>query len=357
MNLRSLRLGSQRLEGAQLKTPEMAAAWLGGVQAQDYRGGKWSIGLRTEGVRAEAVEQAVADHRIVRTWMFRGTLHFIAAPDLGWLTGLLGPEIKRGNARRYAQLELGPAAFRKSQSAIRKAIEADGPLTRPELKTRFETEGVPAEGQQVPYLLQRAALDGLICSGTMRGGEPIYGLVSDWVGTQEALERDAALGRLAALYFESRGPATEGDFAWWAGLRMADARRAIAAADGIEPVEIEGVDYLQKGPGSASGTGDPVHLLPAFDEYLLSYKDRSGVLDPAFSKRINRGGGILKPAVIREGEVVGTWSRAERRGALEIEIEPFHALAAGDRGAVERAAARLGEFESTPVGAIRWIGR
>ncbi len=340
-----------------MKSPVRIVSRLGGIQAQDYRGGKWSIGLRSEGVTDQDVEEALADHHIVRTWMFRGTLHFIAAADLGWLTALLAPGIIRGNRRRYGQLELDGKVFRKSRSVIRKAIEADGPLTRPELKKRFEAAGVPAEGQQIPYLLQRAALDGLICSGPQHGREAVYGLTSEWVGTQPELDREQALGQLAERYFKSRGPATEADFAWWSGLSVTDVRKGVEAAHKIETEEIEGVSFLRISARVSAGrvgqAGGEAHLLPPFDEYLLGYKDRAAMLAPAFAKRVNRGGGMPRPVVIVGGEVVGVWSRSEKKGELVIEIKPFRDLDAGALEAVERAAKRLEAFESVPVRAIR----
>ncbi|HEY3288562.1 MAG TPA: crosslink repair DNA glycosylase YcaQ family protein, partial [Anaerolineae bacterium] len=94
--------------------PEEVVQWLGGVQAQDYQWAKWSIGLRTNECTDDDVEQAIGDVRIVRTWMFRGSLHFVAASDLAWLTLLLAPGIIKGNTRRYTQLELDNAAFARS---------------------------------------------------------------------------------------------------------------------------------------------------------------------------------------------------------------------------------------------------
>lgn len=354
MSLIARRLAAQKLAGSRLETPEDAVAWLGGVQAQDYRGGKWSIGLRTEGAVDADVERAITGHRIVRAWMCRGTLHFIAADDLGWLTGLLAPEIVRGNRRRYSQLELDNEVFRKSQTVIRKAIEADGPLIRPEIKARFEAEGVPAEGQQVPYLLQRAALDGLIVSGPLRGREPVYGLVSEWLGSQETIPREDALGRLAGRYFASHGPATEDDFTWWAGLRKKDVRQAIEAAPVIEAIDVEGETYFQAGDAWATKAGGQAHLLAPFDEYLLGYKGRSAMLDPAFAKRVNAGGGMNKPAVILDGVVVGIWKRSEKNGELTIEIELFRVVGSEEKTSIEQAAGRLRDYESAPVGAVRW---
>ncbi|MFO7781642.1 MAG: crosslink repair DNA glycosylase YcaQ family protein [Spirochaetia bacterium] len=42
---------------------------------------------------------------MVRSWLFRGTLHYVEASDLGWLTALFRPCRIRANHSRYAQLE------------------------------------------------------------------------------------------------------------------------------------------------------------------------------------------------------------------------------------------------------------
>jgi Winged helix DNA-binding domain len=102
---------SQRLSSQRRQKPAEVVGWLGGVQAQDYQWSKWSIGLRTNECTDEDVERAIRDGRIVRTWMFRSALYFVAASDLAWLTSLLAPGIIKGNARRYRQLELEGAAI------------------------------------------------------------------------------------------------------------------------------------------------------------------------------------------------------------------------------------------------------
>ena len=77
--------------------------WLGAVQAQDYLGSLWALGLRMRRAVEAEVEQAIADKAIVRTWPLRGTLHYVAAGDVRWMLGLSAP---RTLARRYGQLEI-----------------------------------------------------------------------------------------------------------------------------------------------------------------------------------------------------------------------------------------------------------
>jgi hypothetical protein len=347
--LKAWRLLAQELGSQRWQRPEQVVEWLGGVQAQEYRWAKWSIGLRTDGCTDEAVERAIQDRQIVRTWMFRGTLHFVAAGDLSWLTSLLAPNIIRGNARRYRALELDDAVFARSQTVIQQALEVHGPLTRPEIKAYFEEKGIPAEGQQVPYLLQRAALDGLICQGLQRGSEATYVLVSDWVGTQGTLDRAEALGLLATRYFSSHGPATEQDFAWWAGLTLREVRLAVDAVPEVVPIKVDGVQYWVAGDLAPAEVTESAYLLPPFDEYLLGYKERSLVLDPAHAKRVNAGGGMPKPAVMVSGDILGTWQHKMKKQEMVISVQLFRDLESHQRDLIDRAAGQLGSFQVVPV--------
>jgi hypothetical protein len=281
--------------------------------------------------------------------MFRGTLHFIAADDLAWLTSLLAPGIIRRNARRYRELELDDAAFAKSQKVIQHALEMHGPLTRSEIKTYFEEGRVPSEGQQVPYLLQRAALDGLICQGLRCGSEPTYVLISDWIGTQQTLDQADALRLLAIRYFMSHGPATRQDFAWWAGLPTREAQLAIDAAPEVAPVKAGGVQYWVTGDPSPARLTEIGCLLPPFDEYLLGYKDRSLVLDTTHTKRVNAGGGMLKPAVMVNGNILGVWTYKTRKQEMVVSIQLFGDLGSRERYLIDRAASQLGRFKSVHV--------
>lgn len=80
-----LRLSAQHMADNLFDTPEDVAKHMVAMQAQDYEGGLWSLGLRTKNATRDDVEQAVRDHQIVRTWPMRGTLHVVHADDVWWL--------------------------------------------------------------------------------------------------------------------------------------------------------------------------------------------------------------------------------------------------------------------------------
>jgi hypothetical protein len=347
--INSWRLASQQLARLRWQEPERVVAWLGGVQAQDERWAQWSIGLRMRGATEAAVQRAVEGRQIVRTWAFRGTIHYLAAADVRWLLSLLAPAIIASNARRYRQLELDEATFARSDDVIRRALEREGALVRSEIASALEETGISAQGQRAPYLLQRAALDGVICHGAPRGREPTYVLLSEWIGAREGSDRGQGVDALAARYWTSHGPATVHDFAWWAGLRVTVARQAVRDASSLVRVEAGGKELWAAEEAPSQPVQGRAYLLPPFDDYLLGYRDRSAALDPAYAKRVNRGGGMPNPTIVVDGEVVGTWCREAKGGRMIVTLELFRALDRDERRAVEEAARRYGTFASAPV--------
>ena len=98
----------------------------------------------------------------------------------------------------------------------------------------------------------------------------------------------------------------------------------------------------RRGRGSACAAH--VALLGHFDAYLLGYRSRDLVLDARFAKRIQAGGGIIKPAVLVGGRVVGTWRGQHRRGEFTIAVEPFEQLADDLQAGLDRERADLARF-------------
>src|SRR5215475_12012337 len=108
------RLYHQRITHSTFKSLSEVVGWLGAMQGQDYAGTKWAFSLRLPGITEAAIEQAIADGLIMRTWALRGTLHYVAPADIHWLVGLIAPRQIAGNARRYKELELDEATLARS---------------------------------------------------------------------------------------------------------------------------------------------------------------------------------------------------------------------------------------------------
>ncbi|MBN1607245.1 MAG: AlkZ family DNA glycosylase [Polyangiaceae bacterium] len=343
-----LRLGAQRIGHSELTTAAEVVAWLGAVQAQNYDAAKWAVGLRSAGshVSERSIDQSLADGRMLRTHALRGTWHLVHRDDIRWLLALVGPRVIARATRRYHQLELDPSTFRRANRVIARALEKDGDLTRDELRTRLEHAGVSTEGQRLPHLLGRAELEGILSSGVPRGKTATYALLDQRVPLGRTRhEGHDAIAELARRYFQSRGPATLDDFVWWSGLGVAEARQGLEAAESTLNVEtLGGQAYWRAKRVSAAATTRRVFLLPAFDEYLVGYRNRDAVLAPEHAARINAGGGLLEPCVVQGGRVIGVWRRAFARGSVVIDVELFAGSTLRPQRAIEAAARRFGAF-------------
>src|SRR5262249_39902595 len=150
--------------------PADELAWLVAVQAQDYAGAKWALGLRLHPVTDRDVEQAFATGAILRTHLLRPTWHFVTPADIRSLLALTAPRVHAANAHMYRKLELTGAIFRRSNTELRKALQGGNHLTRDELAALLHKSGpVTDSGLRMAYILMQAELEGIICSGPRRG--------------------------------------------------------------------------------------------------------------------------------------------------------------------------------------------
>jgi hypothetical protein len=229
---------------------------------------------------------------------------------------------------------------------IEKALRDGRHLTRNELAERLSTARISPAGQRLAHILGHAELQGLICSGARRGKQSTYALLDSRVPKgPKPLDRHEALAELARRYFESRGPATVADFAWWSGLAPADAREGLESVKSKLGSEvIGGRTYFRVSRVSVRAARGAAYLLPAFDEYLIAYRDRDSVLDPKVARRINAGGGMLGPSVVIDGQVAGTWRRELARTTVIVEVRMFEATSSTHRRAIVAAAQRYGAF-------------
>jgi hypothetical protein len=146
MDIAGQRLRNQHIATAALQNPADVVAWLGAVQAQDYLGGLWAVGLRTRSATELDVERALADRTILRTWPMRGTLHFVAASDASWMLDLLAARVIAATASRERQLELDEAVFARSRKLVVKNLEGGRQLTRSTLYARLEAAQISTAG-------------------------------------------------------------------------------------------------------------------------------------------------------------------------------------------------------------------
>lgn len=306
--LATLRLAAQGIGGALFEHPVEVVRHLLAMQAQDFAGALWAVGLRTAAATEADVEQAIADRQIVRSWPQRGTLHLVAAEDLHWMLALTSARTVQSAAGRHRALGLTDADFAAAARIAETAI-GSGTLERGDLLAALDAGGVSTEGQRGAHLLLYLAVTGLTVFGPRVGKQHSFALLDGWAPSRRALDGDEALAELALRYLASHGPATDRDLAWWSSLTLTQVRRGIAAvAPQLERLTVDGTDHWHR-PGLTPAPAG-VHALPGFDEYVLGYQDRSAQLGADWAARIVPGGnGMFLPTVVANGEIVGTWKR------------------------------------------------
>ncbi len=352
MNIGLTRLANQGVLEPSFTQPAQVVAWLGALQAQDYLGGLWAIGLRMAAATEQTVIQALVDRTIIRTWPMRGTLHFVAAADARWLLTLLTPRMIAQSAGRYRQLALDEASFSRSKVRFAQALQGGKAFTRDEMYQLLEQDNIATAGQRGYHLLLRAAQDGLICFGAPSGTQQTFVLLDEWLGPTPPLARDEALAALARRYFTSHGPATVPDLARWAGITLTDARQGLAAIQHeLQQETVAGQAYwLPHSIPATATSATVVYLLPGFDEFVLGYGERSAVLEPIYANRICPGGnGVFSPTVVIDGRIAGTWKRTLKKKGVMVEWTPFQPFTPAQTAALTVTAQRYSQFLDLPL--------
>ena len=334
------------------------------LQGQDWRSSRWALGVRaanlTGGEASVAdVAAAFSEGRVVRTWPMRGTVHVVAAEDIGWMQSVAGGRPLAGAPKRREFLGISDEVLERLVDVSLQALRGSSGLDRDELSAAWTEAGIEWRSNWRYHLIWWLCQNGLAMLGPTDGSvEPRLVLAEGWI--RDPYTPDDPLAELAARYAAARGPVRAKDLAWWAGITAADAKRGLEAA--TETGALQRVQ-LAETPGAAGSLWAPVELLgasaavpewlllPSFDEHLLGYTLRDPQLDPAHFERIVPGrNGMFLATVVHRGRVVGTWRRIARKsGGIEVTSLPGERI---DRKALTGELARWSAFHGLEPGPI-----
>ncbi|MCA9976150.1 MAG: AlkZ family DNA glycosylase, partial [Anaerolineales bacterium] len=339
------RLFSQRISQHRLATPAEVVRWMGAMQAQDYAMVKWAVGVRLPHSTDRGVETAVNKGEIIRTHLLRPTWHLVSADDIYWLLDLTAPRIKASLKTRHRELGLSEAVMKQCQTIIENALSGGRHLTREALIAELQKANIATDNNRASHIFSRAELDSVICSGQVKGKKQTYALLEEWVPKTSPLPKEEALARLAKRYFTSHGPATLQDFAWWSGLTAGDARQALASVQSDFVSEtIDSQTYWFTNTSTVQSGQESVYLLPAFDELIISYKDRSASLPFENHNKAVSNNGMFWPIIVVNGHVTGTWKRTIKKDKVVVETTYFNQPDKTTTNLVEKAAQPFGDF-------------
>lgn len=340
-------MASSQLVAARFRSPEAAVAWFGAVQAQDFAGAKWGLGQRIRNCDDACVDDAFQRGELLRTHVLRPTWHFVVPADLRFMLELSRERVKRVLAPYDRKLAIDASLLRKSHRIFEKSLAGAQHLTREQLAERLASAGIQAAGQRLAHLAMHAELDGVIVSGPRHGKRFTYALFDERVPATPEVGREEGLAALAARYFQSHGPATSQDFAWWAGLTVTDAKRAVASAGkAVTERALDEGSYFGAFARAAPTLETPlVRLLPNYDEYLIALKDYGPVLDSALRERMSRNQTVLSQhLIVLNGLVVGGWRRELDKSGVRVEATLLKAVSAPVKKALRSEAERYAAF-------------
>ena len=334
------------LEPADL-APHDAVAHLCGLQAQEPQEPFIGLWTRLSGFDPAELSELLTRRRVVRTHLMRRTIHLLTAEDLlSWRSrheAMLLQRVLGVYRSELAEIDLDELA-----AAGRDVLAGGEPHSQSELARavahRWPDHSARALGEVVVGALIPVVQ--LPPRGLWRtGGAARYLPVSTWLGREvDRGSPDDEVGRhLVLRYLAAFGPAATADIRAWSGLAGLPGAVKSVRDQLVSFRDQRGRELLDLPDAPRPDPDVPVRalFLPAFDNALLGYDDRSRIIDDA-----HRGVSVAgERAVLVDGRVAGTWtfgdagvniaplrsfSRAQRRDLLERGSELALFLSGGE---------------------------
>jgi DNA glycosylase AlkZ-like len=341
-----LRLVTQQISSKKFNNVKNIVAWMCAMQAQDYAMVKWAIGIRLPKSTEKLVRDAINKGEIIRTHLLRPTWHFVSADDISWILDLTAPKIIASLKHRQRYLGISPMILSRSNKIISKALLDRNSLTREEIKTELGKAKIQTDNNRLTHLLVSAELNGIICGGPEKDNKQTYALFSERVPNKQNLTKDESLAELAKRYFTSHSPASIQDFSWWSGLSLTNARH------GLEMVKSKFISETINSttywfPNSYSIPNNYkilTYLLPAYDEFIISYKDRRAAMELQHHKKVISNNGIFYPLIVSNGKVIGSWTRIIKNDKVSLNMKLFQPVDNKIKKTIDHEAEKFGKF-------------
>ena len=345
-DISNFRLINQQIADSKFTKIKDVVGWMGAMQAQDYEMAKLAIGLRLPGTCNTTIESAIEKADIIRTHLLRPTWHFVSSDDIYWMLELSAPQIKSVTKSRDKELGITETVFSKSNLLLEKMLSGGRRLIRSEIVEEFKRENIATDENRFYHLLMRAEIDGIIFSRNSGPNIQTYSLLREVVPQRKAYTRDEALANLANRYFTSHGPATIHDFSWWSGLSVSESKRAleIILPDFISETIENQTFWFSASLAAPQYKKGSIFLLPAFDEFVISYKHRTASVPIEHQNRAFSVNGIFRPVIVADGQVIGIWKRAIKKDKVFLETDFFQSKDVVMKELILNVAKPLGDF-------------
>jgi hypothetical protein len=319
------------LERRKLSVPQ-AVERLCALQAQYSLSPYIALWSRLTGFRKDRLTRALEERKVVKSTLFRITLHMTSARDYPYYAAAFLPAAQEMTPRLTRELldELSSKVYAAAQTPVtHEQIEA---LAAEQMGGRWRTRTL-------------APLLHLPPSGTWRfWGRPELLVMQEWLEV-DLPSREEGAQRIVERYLAAFGPATQQDLLRFAGVRVGDLRPGLERLDLRTFRDERGRELLDL-PGAPLPEGDtpaPVRFLPKWDSALLAYAppERTRILPEKFRSTVIRKNGDVLPTVLVDGFVAATWSIDAKRN---LQLDPLRRLTKAERAEIDDEGGRLVEL-------------
>lgn len=323
-------LARQMLLEREKVSPLVAIERIAGMQAQVPKPPFLGIWSRVASFDREDLRKLIAQKKVIRATMMRGTLHLLSAKDfLAWRKAMQ-PMLDEGR-----------------QSIAKDAMTIDVESLAAKAKAFFDEEPRPFEALREHLGALFPETNARLMAYTVRMHLPLV-MVPDestwsWPSDSSFAVAETYLGKslgkssspndLVLRYLAAFGPATPADFQSWSGLKGA---RAIF--EELRPKLVTHHDERKRElfdiPGAPlpdEDTPAPVRLLPDYDSARLGWADRKRIIADEHLPLVATKNLRVPATFLVDGYVAGMWSIVKKK----FVITPFGKLAKKDRDAVE----------------------
>jgi len=304
------------------------------VQAQWPQSPYIGLWNRIAGFQKDQLTRALAQHRVVKTQLFRITLHITSARDYPYFFAVWGPS-SRDRTPGVDPKKLEELTRRVRAAALEREV------------TQAEVEELAAEEMGGLRWRTRTLtpLVHLPPGGTWSHyGRAQLRAMEAVLGVELPSPEDGA-ERLVRSYFAAFGPATQEDLLRFGGLRVGDVRAGLERVDLRTFRDERGRLLLDvaRAPLPDGDTPAPVRFLPKWDSSILGYAppERTRILPEKFRRTVIAKNGDVLPTVLVDGFVSATWDLGTKR---DLKITPLRRLAKAERADIDAEGERLVEF-------------
>ena len=326
-----------------------------GLHAQVMSSAELTAWARLDRLGKDAVSKQLWNKRgLVKSWTLRGTLHLMPASEYDLWIGALA------NYRHYHRASW-LKFFGVTEKELQRVLDAvgdvlgDEPITREELARAVEKKvRSKALGETLRSgwgsLLKPASFQGKLCYGPSQGQNVTFIGPEAWLGRKlEVPDPEDALREVSRKFALLNGPVSREELArWWYGFSAAQAGKMLDSIPDLVPVDVEGQRrYLAAKEVDAAFKADArneVHLLPAFDQYVVMSPRDPAVLDPKMKAKVFRKAAWLSPVLLVDGRIEGVWWWERKGNRLAVRFEPFSKQPLRVKKAAGMEAERLATF-------------